>query len=87
MKVVLTFLVGRLYLYGYGYVLAEARAARNICHKMDTCILGYECGCAWNRPAWTHKFSRSEDICELSYPPETCERNEKITHLGRNFDA
>ena len=59
------------YLCGFGYVLAVTMAEKNICHKMDTCILGYEYGCAWNRPAWTHKFSRSEDIFELSYPQGT----------------
>ena len=61
----------RVYLCGYGYVPAVTTAWKSICHKMDTCILGYGYGCAWSKPAWTHKFSHSEDICEPSYPQGT----------------
>ena len=61
-----------IYLYGYEYGLVRAKAWKNIFHKMDTCILGYESECASNRPASKHRFSHNVDIFGLSCPLETC---------------
>ena len=61
-----------IYLYGFEYGLVKAKAQRNIFHKMDTCILGYESECASNRPASKHRFSHNVGIFGLSCPLETC---------------
>ena len=61
-----------IYLYGFWYDLVRAKAWRNIFHKMDTCILGYESECASNKPASKHRFSHNVDIFGLSCPLETC---------------
>ena len=71
--------LNQIYLYGYVYVLATAMDGRNIFHKMDTCILGYEFECASNRRASRRKFSHNEDISAPSCPPETCKTKHQST--------
>ena len=71
-----------IYLYGCEYDPVTAMDERSIFHKMDICNLGYGFECASNRLASRRRFSRNEDIFELSCPQGTCKEQKHFNLLG-----